>query len=124
MSHQDHRACIDTCDTCAEACDHCAIACLNEADPAPMVRCIALDIDCAQACRLAAGYMARGSALDAAACNFCAAVCRACGEECKTHPMEHCQNCAAACARCAEECERMAGSPQPAQTAAGSHGAH
>ncbi|MDI9730490.1 four-helix bundle copper-binding protein, partial [Stutzerimonas stutzeri] len=41
-------------------------------------------------------------------CALCAKICRACGEECAKHQMDHCQECAKACMKCAEECERMA----------------
>ncbi|MEP7303836.1 MAG: four-helix bundle copper-binding protein, partial [Caldimonas sp.] len=28
---------------------------------------------------------------------LCAEICKACGEECAKHPMDHCQACARAC---------------------------
>jgi hypothetical protein len=59
MAHQQHAECIEACYACADACDHCAVACLAEDDPRIMARCIELDMDCAQVCRLAATYMAR-----------------------------------------------------------------
>lgn len=107
MSHEQFRSCIEMCNACALACDHCASACLAESDPKPMARCIALDIDCAQICRMAAGFMGRGSEMAAAICQACAEVCEACGAECSRHDMEHCKACAEACRRCAEECRRM-----------------
>jgi hypothetical protein len=61
MAHEHFKSCIDACNDCALACDHCASACLKEKDVASMARCIQLDLDCAQACRLAVAYMARGS---------------------------------------------------------------
>jgi hypothetical protein len=122
MAHEDHRSCIDACNACAEACDHCAVACLGEAQPKAMARCIALDIDCAQTCRLAAGFMARGSPYDSAVCALCATLCDACAEECSKHPMDHCQRCAEACRRCAGECRQMAAPPARATSAAGTHG--
>lgn len=87
----------------------CAAACLQEQDVGAMARCIALDNDCAQLCRLAAGYMARGSEMAAALCQLCADVCDACADECGKHPMRHCQECADACRRCASECRQMGG---------------
>ena len=108
MAHETFRSCIDSCNECALLCDHCAAACLREHDVAKMARCIQLDIDCAAICRLAAGYMARGSELSADACELCAAICEECAKECARHPMAHCQDCAKACRRCAEECRRMA----------------
>jgi hypothetical protein len=79
-----------------------------EADPKPMARCIALDMDCAAACRMAAAAMARGSEFAEDFCALCAEVCEECGTECGEHDMDHCQECAEACRRCAEECRRMA----------------
>lgn len=108
MSHESFQSCIEACDACATACDHCAAACLAEQDVAAMALCIQLDTDCAAICRLAAGFMARGSDHAAAVCRVCAEICEACGEECSRHPMDHCRQCAEACRRCAEECRRMA----------------
>jgi hypothetical protein len=120
----NHQSCIDACNACAEACERCAIACLQEPQPKLMARCVALDMDCAQACRLAASYLARGSALDSAACAFCALACSACADECEMHAMDHCQACAQACRACANECKRMASHRPRSETAAGTHVHH
>jgi hypothetical protein len=125
MANQQFESCIDECDACASACDFCAVACLQEPDPKAMARCIALDMDCAQLCRLAAGYMARGSEFAGFICQACAEICETCGEECGKHQVQHCQDCADACRRCAEECRRMAGAPPRTQPATGAGaGAH
>jgi hypothetical protein len=108
MAHRQYADCIAACNACADACDHCFAACLAEDDVKMMARCIALDVDCAAICRLAAGYMARGSELAPRLCAMCAEVCEACGEECAKHRHGHCQECAAACRRCADACRRMA----------------
>ena len=55
-----------------------------------MARCIALDIDCAAICRLAAGAMARSSGMSKAVCALCADACQACGDECAKHEHDHC----------------------------------
>lgn len=106
-----YTTCIDACYACAVACDHCAAACLQEEDPKMMAQCIANDIDCAALCRVAAGFMARGSRLATELCEMCARMCDACADECSRHPMQHCQDCAAACRRCAAECRRMGSAP-------------
>jgi hypothetical protein len=116
MAHEHFKSCIAACNDCAVACDHCAAACLKEPDVAAMARCIQMDIDCAAICRLAVGYMARGSELAADVCELCAAICEECGKECAKHPMAHCQDCAKACRRCAEECRRMAGAQMRKQS--------
>jgi hypothetical protein len=108
MAHRQNQSCVDACNACADACDHCATACLQEQNVDMMARCIALDMDCAAICRLAAGCMARGSEFAKQLCQLCAQVCEACGGECGKHPHDHCQACSKACAKCAEECRRMA----------------
>lgn len=108
MSHQIYAACIEACNACVSACNHCAASCLKEPGVEMMSRCIALDMDCAQICAVAAAAMARGSAYHQAICKVCADICQSCGDECVKHEMEHCQACAKACHRCAEECRKMA----------------
>ena len=108
MPHAHFKTCLDACNDCAVACDHCAAACLKEPNPAQMARCIRLDMDCAEICRLAVAYMARGSELAADICEVCATVCDACAQECAKHEAAHCQECAKACRRCAQECRKMA----------------
>ena len=109
MAQLKFQECIDACNACADTCDYCSTACLAEDDVKMMARCIALDIDCAQICRLAAACMARGSEFAAAVCGQCAQICQACGDECAKHQTEHCQQCAQACRRCADACRAMAG---------------
>lgn len=104
MPHEQYQSCIDAC----YACDHCAVSCLDESDVKNMTRCIKLDMDCAQICRLAASYMARGSEFAQTICQVCADLCEACGQECAKHQMDHCQRCAQACRKCAEACRQMA----------------
>jgi hypothetical protein len=111
MNTAEFQACIDACNRCATACDLCADACRSE-DATAMARCIALDTDCAQICRVAADFMARGSESVAEICRACAAVCDACAAECAQHQMDHCQQCAEACRQCAEACRRMAATDQ------------
>ncbi len=121
MTHQHYNACIDACNRCAAASDHCATACLAEPDPKPLAHCIALDMDCADICRLAVGYMSRGSVHAHALCQLCADICEACADECEKHPMDHCRQCGQACRHCADECRRMPqqrGSPTARASAA------
>ena len=109
MDRQEFASCIEACNDCADACDRCAAACLQEPDPKMMARCIALDIDCAQLCRAAAGIMARGSEVAGTVCQACVQVCELCADECGKFQVQHCQDCAAACNRCAAECRQMSG---------------
>ena len=104
----DVAACLEALNDCADACDRCASACLDEEDVAAMVRCVALDMDCATVCRATAALLARGSTHAEALCALCADLCRDCGKECGRHDAEHCQTCAEACRRCADACAAMA----------------
>lgn len=108
MAHEKYAECIQACNQCADACDHCSVACLEEANVQEMARCIQLDIDCAALCRLAAGFMARGSEFASVICSACADLCEACAEECEKHQHDHCKRCAQACRNCAEVCREMA----------------
>jgi hypothetical protein len=108
MPHQKYAACIEACNSCAVACNDCAASCLKEPDVKMMTACIALDMDCAQLCALAAAMMARDSDHAGAICQVCADVCQACGDECAKHDMDHCQRCARACLACAAACRSMA----------------
>jgi hypothetical protein len=109
MDQRSFRQCIDACNACAIACDHCVASCLQEPDVNMMARCIALDTDCAQLCRLAASFMARQSELSDLLCETCAEICEACGDECERYNMAHCRNCAEACRACADECRNISG---------------
>ena len=105
--------CIDECFECAATCTSCADACLSEPDVREMVRCIRLDLDCADACGATGRILTRQTAPDVsvlrAAIQGCAAACHACGEECEGHAEhhEHCRVCARACARCEQACNDL-----------------
>lgn len=108
MLNQSEIECLRECNDCAAACLQCASACLEEEDPKSMARCIALDMECADICRLAAASIARGDEHMNAVCALCADACQSCATECANHPMDHCQRCATACQRCADACRGMA----------------
>lgn len=98
---------INACNECALACERCASACLQEEDVKMMTSCIGLDIDCAQFCRLAVSYFARGSSMAPLISLSCAEVCKACAYECSKHSHLHCKDCAEACRRCVEELSKI-----------------
>ncbi len=108
MAHEKYQSCIDACYTCATSCDHCSTACLTEPDPGSMADCIKADLDVAQACRLAAAAMARGSDCVPQICGFCAEICEYCAKICDKYDAEHCKKCAQDCRDCAAECRKMA----------------
>src|SRR3569833_3342837 len=92
--YEDYQECIAACHACVVACNHCAASCLQEPDVAHMVRCIALDTDCAQICQLAKTKKTSNSDNAPAESRDCADLCQACGDECGKHDMDHCQQCA------------------------------
>jgi len=76
-----------------------------------LVRCIRLDLDCADVCEATAHVLARQTALEPATARAlleaCAEACCVCAEECERHAdmgMEHCRVCADSCRRCESAC--------------------
>ena len=104
MENHDHSALIQKLLDCALACENCATACLHEEDVAAMVRCIALDRDCADICIEAARLLKRNSEIGHQYLVLCEEICRMCADECGIHQHEHCQQCTVACKACAEAC--------------------
>ena len=105
MSHEQNQGLIDALAKCTAECSHCAAACLDEQDVQLLARCIKLDIDCAEICKLAISFVSRGSEHAQHILNESAEICKACAEECEKHSrMEHCKRCAEACRHCAEVC--------------------
>ena len=81
MQVQNHEACL-------QACNECAAACLKGADPKAMARCVALDLERADICCLAAASIARCGEQVQAICALCRNACESCGTECSRHAME------------------------------------
>ena len=100
--------CLSACNECAAACLSCAVACTKEADPKALSHCIALDLECADICQLAAASIARGDSHLKAILTLCAESCKSCGDACAKCAFEHCKTCAEACKVCADACDAMA----------------
>jgi hypothetical protein len=107
MIDQQFQSCVAACYDCADACDHCVVAVLEGSSPGKMVRCIRLNMDCAQLCRLAAACMVRKSEMVDAIWEVCAQICETCAEECARHAIEYSRLSMEACRHCAEECRLM-----------------
>ena len=107
MLSQKEIECLRACNDCAVACLQCFSACLNEDQPKQMARCMALDLECADICSLAAASIARQGPQREAICALCAKACQACSTECAQHDMDHCKKCADACKLCATACNAM-----------------
>jgi hypothetical protein len=103
-----HQSLINILDDCVEACHSCATADLRENELKMMVRCVELDIDCAEICNLTSHYLSRNSEFSTPMAKQCAEICDACAEECEKHPeMPHCVECAKVCRKCAQECREL-----------------
>lgn len=108
MPHQENKKLIDALNKCAIECNYCAVSCLDEEDVDMLARCIRLNMDCAEMCRLVAGFFARGSEHALHLLPECADICISCARECDSHShMKHCADCAQACRECAEACKNI-----------------
>ena len=111
---QSLEECLRVCFECEAACTACADACLHEKPEmlGMMVRCIDLDLDCAEICGATGRLIARAGGADPAVTRAqlqaCIAACQACGAECEKHAghHEHCKHCAEACRACAQACQQ------------------
>ncbi|MDQ7911039.1 four-helix bundle copper-binding protein [Phytohabitans sp. ZYX-F-186] len=105
--------CVEACLDCAQACTACADACLADDMVADLVRCVALNLNCADICDTTGRMMSRPTGFDAAVAlrtvQACATVCATCAFECERHASrhEHCRVCAEACRRCQRACEEL-----------------
>jgi hypothetical protein len=111
--HTVNIECITASYACTEACNACADACLGEDSVADLVRCVRLDLDCADVCTATLRVVSRQTEYDANVTRpqleACVAVCRSCGDECERHAEmhEHCRVCAEACRRCEQACSQL-----------------
>jgi len=105
--------CIAECLDCIAGCTACADDCLSEPDLPELVRCVRLDLDCADICDATARVVARQTELNLRVIRTlvesCAAACVACADECDRHAAmhEHCRLCAQMCRRCQHACDDL-----------------
>jgi hypothetical protein len=105
--------CIQQCFVCVLTCTSCADACLAEQQVHELVRCIRLNLDCADVCDATGHVLTRQTSseprLVQSMLDACAQACRACADECARHAPhhEHCRMCADACGRCEQACEDL-----------------
>ena len=92
---------------CAAACNACFEACLLEPDVAHLERCMKLDKECYDVCKLTAHHLERESDHMHLFLSVCIKICNDCADECEKHSHEHCIKCAEACRRCLQECEAI-----------------
>jgi hypothetical protein len=92
--------CEAECRKCYEECLLISIGHNNE----KLNRCMILNQECADTCRIAAISIEKDSENADKFLNLCAEICEAAAIECEKHDYNHCQACAKACFKCAEMC--------------------
>src|SRR5690606_41702031 len=89
VDEQALQQCIELCFSCSQTCTSCADACLAEPKVEELVRCIRLNLDCADICGATGRLLTRLTdpepALLRQALAACAEACRVCGDECAKH---------------------------------------
>ncbi len=107
-------ACIKACFNCSQSCTSCADACLAEPQREMLLRCIRLNLDCADICQTTGRLLSRQVAFDSTLARVivqaCALACRLCGAECEQHGrqgMEHCRICAEVCRECEQAFNKL-----------------
>lgn len=101
----EHKGLIDELYFCAAQCGRCYNACRLEKDQEAFTRCMMLDEDCEEICRLTAQFLERNSESAELLLKVCSEICETCAIECEKHPnVAHCKECADACRKCAEMC--------------------
>ncbi len=98
------------CHECQDACLRTMLHCLDLAGAHASREHQTVLADCAAICALLHGMMHRQSPRATRLCDECAAICRACANECERvgRGDSVMEECARTCRRCAGECERMA----------------
>ena len=106
-------AAIEALSDCAQACTACADDCLSEEQVQDLIKCIRLNLDCADVCAATIRVVSRQTEYDANVTRplleACIAACRSCGDECSSHAEmhEHCRICAEGCRRCEQACQEL-----------------
>lgn len=104
--------CITECFSCGQTCQSCADACLAEDNVKDLIKCIRLNLDCADVCITTGSMLSRltsfSDELLRDQLKACETACEVCGSECGNHQHhEHCSICADSCRRCKEICQKM-----------------
>jgi hypothetical protein len=86
-------ATIEALSDCAQACTACADDCLSEQNVAELVKCVRLDLDCADVYTATLRVASRQTEYDAnltrPQLQACVAACKSCGDECERHAQRH-----------------------------------
>jgi hypothetical protein len=102
--------CIDECNACHDICQETLVHCLRKGGKHAEAGHIRLLIDCAEVCKLSAGFMLRNSNLHGETCRTCSVICEMCSQSCHQMAEEDARMkaCADQCSSCASSCDLMA----------------
>lgn len=104
----DVRECIRQCQLCDATCSEMVTHSLRIGGRCAEAAHIRLLLDCAELCRLCAGFLLRGSELEARVCGLCADVCELCGINCERLGNDAgIKHCAQVCLRCSGQCRKI-----------------
>jgi Domain of Unknown Function (DUF326) len=108
--------CIEACHDCEQVCTQCADDDLSEqGKQEQLVKCIRLNLDCADICLTTSRVVSRQTEYDANVTRrilqACAQACKSCGDECEHHAQEgmgeRFRVCAEQCRRCEQACDEL-----------------
>jgi hypothetical protein len=92
---------IDELYRCAGQCTFCYNGCEREKEKDQLERCMMLDQDCADICRLTGHILERGSESSDLFLQLSKELCERCATECEKHAHhDHCKKCAETCREC------------------------
>jgi len=111
-------SCIKACSSTAQTCISCADACMGEKDIQPLIRCMRINMDCADVCSLTSRLLCRQTeppmSLMRSQLQACIMACKGCGQECQEHASKHeyCRVCSDYCRQCEDACNKLLSSMQ------------
>ena len=86
--------CIESCAECSKTCMKMVVPCLEKGGKHAEPTHIRLLLDCAEICKLATSFMARGSDFENQLCALCAEISDKCAKRCEKladhEDMKHC----------------------------------
>lgn len=106
-------SCIQASSNTAQTCMSCADACIGDKDIQSLIRCIRINLDCADICSMTSRLLCRQTEMPVSLLRSqlqaCQMACQGCGQECQEHASKHeyCRVCADYCRQCEDACNKL-----------------